>query len=214
MGFKSFQLNLKLTDVGYQKIMALDGKPVNLTEIALGKGNSAGDNGYEVHFKDDHTSLQNEVVRRQVDSHQKEGYTDDKGNQLARLDFATIFSDDSSFDVWEMGFFDDEGDLIYIWSQERKAILDDQNKVTGYEGYFAPKRTNIHLVVSVSQHLLFEEEASSVIVKDAGLPFELFLQPLKDEYNQLAKRITSLECLQISNTSMKINEIVRQWRAN
>ena len=49
MSFESFQLNLKLTNVGYNKVMALDGKPVALKYIALGKGNSAGNAGLKFH---------------------------------------------------------------------------------------------------------------------------------------------------------------------
>ena len=168
MSFESFQLNLKLTSIGYNKVMALDGKPVSLKFIALGKGNAAGSAGYSVDFRDTKTALLHEVVRKQIDSSQKTSYTDDNGTPLARLDFAAIFNDNSSFDVWEMGFFDDVGDLIYIWSHPTDV--------------FAPKRPNIHLAISVSQHLLFAEEASGVIVQDAGVPFELFLQPLKDDF--------------------------------
>ena len=169
MSFESFQLNLKLTNIGYNKVMALDGKPVSLKFISLGKGNAAGTAGYSVNFRDTKTALQHEVVRKQIDSSQKTSYIDNNGTPLARLDFAAIFNDNSSFDVWEMGFFDDVGDLIYIWSHPTDV--------------FAPKRPNIHLAISVSQHLLFAEEASLVIVQDAGVPFELFLQPLKDDFN-------------------------------
>lgn len=170
MSFESFQLNLKLTNIGYNKVMALDGKPVSLKFISLGKGNAAGTAGYSVNFRDTKTALQHEVVRKQIDSSQKTSYTDSNGTPLARLDFAAIFNDNSSFDVREMGFFDDVGDLIYIWSHPTDV--------------FAPKRPNIHLAISVSQHLLFAEEASGVVVQDAGVPFELFLQPLKDDFNE------------------------------
>lgn len=167
MSFESFQLNLKLTNTGYNKVMALDGKPVALKYIALGKGNAAGTAGYNVDFRDTKTALLHEVVRKKIDSSQKTSYTDANGTPLARLDFAAIFNDSSSFDVWEMGFFDDVGDLIYIWSHPSNV--------------FAPKRPNIHLAISISQHLLFAEEAAGVVVQDAGVPFELFLQPLKDD---------------------------------
>lgn len=177
MSFESFQLNLKLTNVGYNKVMALDGKPVALKYIALGKGNSAGNAGYNVDFRDTKTSLLHEVIRKQIDSSQKTSYTDANGTPLARLDFAAIFNDNSSFDVWEMGFFDDVGDLIYIWSHPTNV--------------FAPKRPNIHLAISISQHLLFAEEASGVIVQDAGVPFELFLQPLKDDFNEQMQLMAS-----------------------
>lgn len=180
MSFESFQLNLKLTNIGYNKVMALDGKPVSLKFISLGKGNAAGTAGYSVDFRDTKTALQHEVVRKQIDSSQKTSYTDNNGAPLARLDFAAIFNDNSSFDVWEMGFFDDVGDLIYIWSHPTDV--------------FAPKRPNIHLAISVSQHLLFAEEASWVIVQDAGVPFELFLQPLRDDFNEQMQLMMS-SCL-------------------
>lgn len=157
--------------------MALDGKPVALTHIALGKGNATGTAGYNVDFRDTKTALLREVVRKQIDSSQKTSYTDANGTPLARLDFAAIFNDNSSFDVWEMGFFDDVGDLIYIWSHPTNV--------------FAPKRPNIHLAISISQHLLFAEEASGVIVQDAGVPFELFLQPLKDDFNEQMQLMVS-----------------------
>ncbi len=165
MAFESYQLNLKLTEAGYQKVMANGDAMVSLSYIALGSGP-----GYSVDFRDTRTSLSNEVVRRQIDSHQREEIVDENGNNLARLDFAAIFSDSSSFDVWEIGFFDEAGDLIYIWSS-----TDEE---------YAPKRTHIHLVVAMSQYLLFDEEAANITVNDAGLPFELFLQPLKDDFEE------------------------------
>ena len=146
MSSEPFQLNLKLTDTGYEKIMALDGKPVALTHIALGKGNAAGTAGYDVDFRDTKTALLHEVVRKEIDSSQKTSYTDANGTPLARLDYAVIVADNSSFDIWEMGFFDDAGDLIYIWSHPSNV--------------FALKRPNINFAISISQHLLFAEEAA------------------------------------------------------
>lgn len=195
MGFKSFQLNLKLTEVGYQKVMDLNGSPVGLKTIVLGQGNSSGNKGYDVYFKDDHKKLAHEVVRKQIDSHQKESYKDEHGNQLARIDFAAIFSGTERFDVWEMGFLDEEDNLIYIWSSPD---ID-----------FAPKRTNVHLIISISQHLLFEEEADRITVKDAGLPFELFLQPLKDDFTLSILKSLATTLVAVGNLSAaQIEEVI------
>lgn len=176
MAFQSTQLNFKLTDYGYQKVMALDGKPVGIKFIALGKGNAANTRGYNVSFRDTRSELAHLGVIKQIDSSEKTSYTEN-GEQLARIDTATIFDGPESFDVREVAFYDEDesgepGKAVYIWSSSDPA---DE---------YAPKRPKIHLVVSISQHLLFSDEASAINVIDAGLPFELFLQPLKDDFEE------------------------------
>ena len=176
MAFESFQMNIKLTDYGYQKVMALDGAPVGIKYIGLGKGNADNTAGYDVNFRQSQTALAHQVIIKQIDSSQKESYVED-GQNLARIDTATIFDGNENFDVRELGYYDEDengdvGQLVYVWSSADP------------EEIYAPKRSKIHLVVSISQHLLFSEEAGAITVVDAGLPFELFLQPLKDDFEE------------------------------
>lgn len=176
MAFESFQMNIKLTDYGYQKVMALDGAPIGIKYIGLGKGNAENTAGYDVNFRQSQTALAHPVIIKQIDSSQKESYVED-GQNLARIDTATIFAGNENFDVRELGYYDenengDVGELVYVWSSSDP------------EEIYAPKRSKIHLVVSISQHLLFSEEAGAITVVDAGVPFELFLQPLKDSFEE------------------------------
>jgi len=175
MAFESFQLNLKLTEYGFQKVMALDGKPVGIKYIALGKGNATNTAGFNVDFRDTKDVLPHIGIMKQIDSSQKESYVEN-GEQLARIDTATIFDGDENFDVRSLGFYDEDENgepnkMVYVWSDSDPEII------------YAPKRPKIHLVISISQHLLFAEEATAVTVIDAGIPFELFLQPLKDDFD-------------------------------
>lgn len=167
MAYEAFQLNLKLTESGYQRVFHSFGNPVNIKFIAIGSGISGV--GYDVAFRENRTSLATEVLRKQIDSSQIEDITDPAtGNPGKRVDYATIFSSTSSFDVREVGFFDEDNTLIYIWSSS-----------TG--DAFAPIRPKISLIVSIAQYLLIQEEMAVINVVDAGYPFELFIQPLKEQ---------------------------------
>lgn len=167
MAYEAFQLNLKLTETGYQRVFHCFGNPVNIKYIAVGSGINGA--GYTVEFRENATTLQTEVLRKQIDASQVIDTVDpDTGNPCKRVDYATIFSSNLSIDVREVGFFSEDGALVYIWSSPDDVA-------------FAPIRPKLSLVVSIAQYLLIQEEMAVINVVDAGYPIELFIQPLKEQ---------------------------------
>ncbi len=172
MAYEAFPLNLKLTEAGYQRVFHGSGNPVNIKYISIGSGLDG--QGYVVAFRENASALKTEVLRKQIDASQVSDTIDpDTRNPCKRVDYATIFSSNVSIDVREVGFFDEEGTLIYIWSSPDEVA-------------FAPIRPKLSLIISIAQYLLIQEEMTAINVVDAGYPLELFIQPLKDEINSEA----------------------------
>lgn len=207
MAFSPTTINFNLTEHGFNRIMERGGKPIEITYLAIGKGNENNDDGYATKFRDQRTSLEHEVVRKKLLSSQTRTYTDENNNELGSFDFATIFDGNFDFNVWEMGALDENGIMVYVWSQLRYLSNDSGKHV----GSFAPKRPNIDLVVSISQDLLFREESENITIVDAGLPFELFLQPLKDDIEK--KQVNQLVAILKSVTRLSISLIDADMRA-
>ncbi len=152
---------IELTDVGYQKTLKTNGVAITIKELALGSASSNA--GYSVGFRDSRTELVNEVVRKQIDASKRD-------EEQGKIDFAVLFDGDEEFDVWELGFFDEDGDLVYIWSHETEK--------------FAPKSKFLQLAISLSlwvRHI----NISQVTVQDAGQPWELFLSGIYAVINRL-----------------------------
>lgn len=167
MAYEAFPLNLKLTEAGYQRVFHGFGNPVNIKYIAIGTGLDG--RGYAVEFRENATALKTEVLRKQIDASQIIDTIDpDTGNPCKRVDYAAMFSSNLSIDVREVGFFSEDGVLIYVWSSTE-------------EEAFAPIRPKLSLVVSIAQYLLIQEEMKVINVVDAGYPLELFIQPLQDQ---------------------------------
>ena len=164
MSYTPFYINPQLTDLGYQKLFVQGGQ-VSIAEIALGAANGAS--GYATAFRDTRTELMDEKQRKQVGASQAEDAIDDDGNPFRRIDYATMFTGNANYDAWEIGFFDTDGDLIYVWSA-----------TTGLA--FVPVRINLDIAVLFAQYLTMQEEITNVTVVDSGYPFELFVGALTD----------------------------------
>ncbi len=129
-----------LTDTGETKLTtaAGSGSHVSITQIALG---DAGGRRYDPTH--DMTALVNERVRRDIDSADFDG----EHTWYVRAEFPT---DTPSFAVREIGFFDQDGDLIAIW-----AGADVQSRQTGV------------IVYLVEHALSFSRVAEGLIMVDA-----------------------------------------------
>lgn len=136
-----------LTDLAETKLAtaAGSGSQVAITHIALGDAN-----GVTYDPAADATTLQNERARRAIDSTAFQG-----GNTwIVKAEFPT---DTPSFAVREIGFFDQDGDLIAIWAG---ADVD-------------PRQTGV-IVYLVEHALSFSRVAEGLIIVDAPLDNEIY----------------------------------------
>lgn len=129
-----------LTDIAEANITAAigTGDHVEITHIALGDAN-----GVAYDPTHDQTSLVNELARRPIDSR----ILADPETWRVETSFPP---ETAAFDVYEIGFFDADGDLIAVW-----AGADVQ-----------PRRTGV-VTYQIEHVLNFSRVAAGVVIVDA-----------------------------------------------
>lgn len=131
-----------ITDIGLQKIAlaAGEGPVVRVTEVALGDGGGAS---YNPDF--DQVALVNELLRRDIAT----SFQVDVSSWMIRVLFP---ADDPAVEVREIGFFDQDGDMIVVF-----AGVDMPARRTGAADY------------EIDQVLDFSRVGDGLIIVDAPL---------------------------------------------
>lgn len=147
----TLELQLTATDLGRQKIFNAETNGLQLKITAVGAGSS----GYTPDASQ--TALTDEVVRLPIAS----SAIDLDAYQLT-VNAAIV--GDEEFTVREVGFFDEDGDLIFVWSHPSQPL--------GYKS--APARFLLGMALTITDLPL-----GSITIEDQGQPLELVLSPLE-----------------------------------
>lgn len=146
---ETINLQVVATDAGLSKVLSAQdaGIKLSISKIALGDG------AYTLQSARARTSLQHEVVRVPIASSRKNDTT-------RQLDIAAAAQGEEEFWVREVGFLDEDGTLIFVWSDPTRAL--------GYKS--APARFLLGLSMIVT-----EVPIGGIQIVDQGQPLELYI---------------------------------------
>lgn len=147
----TLELQLTATDLGRQKIFDAETNSLQLkiTDVAVGS------NGYTPDPEQE--SLVAEEVRLPIASSSID-------LDAYQININAAIVGDEEFTVREVGFFDEDGDLIFIWSHPTQPL--------GYKS--APARFLLGMALTITDLPL-----GSITIQDQGQPLELVLSPLE-----------------------------------
>jgi len=145
-------INAVTTLVGATKALNPAPNTVGITITHIGIGD-AGGAGYTIPPRTTQASLVNEIVRKPISQSQilPDSF---------QLDMAALFDGTEQLDVWEIGFYDDVGDLVMVWSSTTAPLVH--------------KAASLKLILGVSL-VVVDLNIGNITIQDTGVNLGLFL---------------------------------------